>query len=141
MSNAVQDYYRDESEIPDGWVPLSGYDDPTRTARNGNTHSREYKRLWEAIQVQELDCLQKYLGLGRKGGKMFVRKKQADEFLAAHESEIESECAEACEPLAESSDESGFSLSPTEGRRIASALEDIAVSLRQAISAFSSTTH
>ena len=139
MSNALQNYYREESEIPDGWVPLSGYDDSTRTPRNGNTHSREYKRLWDAIKARELDCLQKYLGLGQKGGKMFVRKKQADEFLASHEADIEAECADVCEPLPEAAEDFGFSYSTAEGRRISAALEDIAALLRQAIAAFQSS--
>lgn len=131
MGNAMQGYYGDESEVPDGWVPLSGYDDPTRTSRNGNTHSREYKRLWDAVQAKDIDCLQKFLGLGRKGGKMFVCKKQADQFLALHGLEVEAVCEQRCDPSPEAADDVDISSGPNDGQRIAAALEDIAASLRR----------
>lgn len=132
----TQGYYRDESEIPNGWVPLSGYDSGVRTT-NGRTPGKEYKILWDATEQERLSCLQKFTGLGKKGGRKYVPRQEADALLAEYASDMEADAALADDEEFVGADASPVSLDCEPTVRLSLAIEDLTLALRQAVAVIS----
>jgi hypothetical protein len=135
-TDITQGYYRDESEIPNGWVPLSGYDSGVRTT-NGRTPGKEYKLLWDATEQERLSCLQKFTGLGKKGGRKYVPRQEADALLAEYACDIEADASLDDGEDFVNSDASPVSLDGDGIARLSLAIEDLTLAVRQAVAAIS----
>lgn len=79
MGEITAGFFGDKNELGPDWVPLSSFDHANRD-RNGG-HSEAYKTLANAIRDGKISARQKFVGIGRSGGRIYVIAREAAAYL------------------------------------------------------------